>query len=372
MTIQQETISLPNGVRIAHTVKEGNPCLGIRIYTGTLHDPVGQCGLAHFVEHLIMAAPAQSGTAFMHAAEEYCFALSATTHHDFVQFTFGLKNTDAHTLAFILNGIFNAPIEKADFEEEKAIILDELGRRQTFDTKHSRHVIDIFGSGHHASLWGGEYEHMQVVSDADVYAFYRNVFQKRGVEVVAIGDMDTTPIDAFFAHRNLTFPAWHKPPMQKAMIYRAGTVMMPTYGHLHPDCMLGFIVQNTILLKLADILEARGFPIEDIAYDFYDLGYFAISYWHIEKPFKIPQKIMRTAFNEALNSLTKADFIAGRKHMESDSTAETFSEKDMLTVPTLWMNHFYGGNYWETYTNNHHRFTWADCQAYIDAIKKAL
>ena len=126
-----QTILLPNGVRICTEAVPGvrSAALGIWVGTGSRHEKVSENGAAHFIEHMVFKGT-QRRTAAALAEEMDAIGgqVNAFTTKECTCFHARVLDTHLPLATDILcDMFFSSRFAEEDVETERGVILEEIG-----------------------------------------------------------------------------------------------------------------------------------------------------------------------------------------------------------------------------------------------------
>ncbi|HEO71784.1 MAG TPA: insulinase family protein, partial [Candidatus Hydrogenedentes bacterium] len=189
-----EARKLANGVtvtleRMPHV---RSAAAGIWVKAGSVNEPVNQCGICHFLEHLLFKGTAKrSARELVAAIESDGGQINAFTTRDFI--CLYVKTLDTH----IHNGIdILADIIKnstfADLEKERNVVLDEIASVEDVPEDYVQELLT-------AQLWpghplgnpvSGTLESVTPLGLDEVRAFYQNWYHPRTLYFSVAGSFD--------------------------------------------------------------------------------------------------------------------------------------------------------------------------------------
>ncbi len=202
--------TLPNGVRIFTKqipyLYSAN--IGIWVPAGSVGEPAGKEGLAHFLEHLffkgtktrttrdiMQAIECKGGQINAFTTQEYtCFYIKALTEH---------LPLAIEILADILkNSTFN------EIEKERNVILEEISLLE--DTPEDI-IIDLF----HQFVWQnhplsrpilGTTQSIKKITRIDITSFYKKIYTAQNIIITVVGNFDEKEILKEFHYWFQDFP----------------------------------------------------------------------------------------------------------------------------------------------------------------------
>lgn len=191
-----KTAKLKNGIRLYHFERKGAPIqIQFVFNNGSANDPNEKAGLAHFLEHMVVAGTKHLPSKDLLAIEfENLGAnFSAVTTLESIKFNFTISRKDELTSVFkIIYQIFfeTAFLEKS-FTEEKKAIMAEIGIKDSTPTKY---VWELYrkaffnGSAMGQSTLGNK-KTLGMISLDDLKKLFTKMALSGGISVIAAGDV---------------------------------------------------------------------------------------------------------------------------------------------------------------------------------------
>jgi predicted Zn-dependent peptidase len=131
----------------------------------------GTRGASHLVEHLICRSFKDLRDEFLRHAIDW----NATTTVNNVVFYFtGLESSLKKFRGKIMDRIYGFDIEKADFETERKIVMEEYG--DTFSKQHTRHMLNLYRRRLNSYLPIGSRQDLEGLRWLDLLGFYEKNF----------------------------------------------------------------------------------------------------------------------------------------------------------------------------------------------------
>lgn len=186
----------PNGLRVLTEQLPGvrSTALGIWVRSGSAHEPVGQTGIAHLLEHLVFkGTERRSAQAIAQELESRGGSLDAYTSRDHTNFQANILDTDLPVAVDVLTDLVRRPrLEQADLELERNVVLEEInGVSDTPD--------DLVFELHTDALWQdhpygrsilGSPASIMGLGAADLRAFHQARYHPANCVVAAAGSID--------------------------------------------------------------------------------------------------------------------------------------------------------------------------------------
>jgi predicted Zn-dependent peptidase len=195
--MQFRKTELPQGPRI---VTENHPnsqsfSIGIWVKTGTRHEPVGQEGITHFLEHLVFKGTTKR-TAFQIAKslEEVGGEINAFTTREYTCFhALVLKRYWKRALDVLSDLVTDMECSKGDFDRERQVVLQEIAMAED---EHEELAYDLFlnkfvGGKHPLGreILGTE-KSLGALTQKSVGEYYRTRYAGSNLVISAAGAVD--------------------------------------------------------------------------------------------------------------------------------------------------------------------------------------
>jgi zinc protease len=192
---------LGNGLKALVLPRPGSPVVVCDLYypVGSVDEPPGQSGLAHFVEHMLFKGTAWlpkgqiDRLAFLAAGQSNAETGEDCTHY---WFAFPLARWDL-ALAVEADRMRHATFDPREVEAERQVISEERSRELDaplgrLDQEHLAVSYLVHPYRNPILGWADEVRRLSV---ADLTAFYQAHYRPDGAVLVLVGDLD--PQDAF-------------------------------------------------------------------------------------------------------------------------------------------------------------------------------
>lgn len=202
-----ETAVLPNGLTVhaAHWPGKEWIKMGFVIHSGAYHDPVGQEGTAHFVEHLVSMnadVPCHEIEAFFNELGG-SVDLGGTSYHATKYELFVPIDKEYLERALEIFGTMLMAAELKDAVElERSIIVEEVQRKYPVESIRELACLQkrvLYGGYWRSRLLSpaGSVESVQTISQEALQAYYDTHYTPRNMQVVSIGGItvqELTPL----------------------------------------------------------------------------------------------------------------------------------------------------------------------------------
>jgi predicted Zn-dependent peptidase len=159
---------------------------------GSISDPEGLSGLAHFLEHMPFRGtkkypPNQFGK---NLVEEKGGCVDASTSRECINFSVGLCKEDFEFAAELLHDFLDNPLlREEDVESERAVILREYAERES-DCEYVR-MKDVskalFGEHPYSKFPGGEKNAIENIRQNDLRIFHDENFCAENIQIICGG-----------------------------------------------------------------------------------------------------------------------------------------------------------------------------------------
>jgi len=200
MADEQKVYTLHNGMRVVVDEDSRFPLVSLRLYirAGSSHEPPGQEGISHFLEHMVFKgsekrAPGEAAREI----EEAGGSLNAGTSFDYTVYTVDLPAQKLHLgLDVLQDMVFGASLEANEFKMEKQVVLAEIQR--AMDNPGSR-LFNMIQS----QVWAGKpYVHpilgypdtVQAMTPEDLRDYMDSLYQPRSMVLSVSGNVETRDV----------------------------------------------------------------------------------------------------------------------------------------------------------------------------------
>jgi predicted Zn-dependent peptidase len=191
---------LNQGLRVLFERHPGTRGLSIGIWvpSGTRHEPQGQTGIAHFIEHLVFKGT-NHRTAFEIAKslEEVGGELNAYTTREYTVFhAYVLKQDWERALDVLSDLVLNMKISQKDFKLEKSVVQQEIAMSEDNleDLIYDLYLDQAYRQNPLGRPILGYAETIEALTMKDVQTFYRQHYQPSRMILSLAGDVDLDPI----------------------------------------------------------------------------------------------------------------------------------------------------------------------------------
>lgn len=199
---------LPNGMTIileplphVHSVS-----MGVWVRVGSAHERAAECGVSHFLEHMLFkGTPTRNAHDIAEAIEKHGGHMNAYTSRDYTCIYAKVLSPDAAEAVDVLGDVVLHSI-LCDFEKERAVILEEIASCE--DVPDDR-IHDLFNQ----YLWpahslgrpvAGTQESVRGLTPAGMEVFYRKNYCPANMVFAAAGNFDA---EALLAQAEALFGA---------------------------------------------------------------------------------------------------------------------------------------------------------------------
>ena len=199
--------TLTNGLKALALPRTGSPTVVCDLYypAGSVDDPSGRAGLAHFVEHMLFKGTERfpkgqiDRLAFLAAGQA-----NAATAEDFTHYWFAFP-ADRWELALPVEAdrMAGADFDSEEVEAERGVILEERARE--LDSPSGRldeaHLAFSYLVHPYRNPILGWPEDLRRIASDDLRAFHRTHYRPDGAVLVLVGDLDPSrALDRVEAH----------------------------------------------------------------------------------------------------------------------------------------------------------------------------
>jgi zinc protease len=288
--LSQMDFPLKSGLRVLVQEDHSAPVVAVvsTFTVGSVQDPPGKEGLAHFIEHLAFRTKFMDGVPIMDRLKHMGAEFNATTWWDFTNYFSTvakdnleeLMQQEAWKIAHILEGV-----TPEAFAIEKEVVRNELrlGNESSIGGK----AFDLLGSAlypvghpmHRPTI--GTHASLDSITLEDARAWVKKYYRPENCTIVIAGDVDpkmvtkllgTWPAQLLFGPQGATGPAVPRPPLianlpsppvpepvNTQMMREKGPVDSPSLmmawsapaGLRHNDALLNFVA-NRLNLALSE------------------------------------------------------------------------------------------------------------------------
>jgi predicted Zn-dependent peptidase len=217
---------LRNGLRVVatHMPESRTLSISLALRAGSIYDPKGADGLAHFLEHLIFKSTMDYTRQELGAAMQRCGnRFDPSTNKELISISGTVPVAKADIALDLLGSVVCRPrFDAADMETERRVVLEELRDWEDDPSKRIEVLTD-------ATLWGahplgrdvgGTRATVRAITRAQVRRFHRRLFHPRNAVLSVAGPLSAKEMHAAVRRH---FGGWH--PAPGAMIPRAPAVV---------------------------------------------------------------------------------------------------------------------------------------------------
>jgi zinc protease len=293
--LAQMDFPLKSGLRVLVQEDHSAPVVAIvsTFSAGSVQDPEGREGLAHFVEHLAFRTKFADGVPIMDRLKHMGAEFNATTWWDFTNYFSTvskdyleeLMQQEAWRIAHILEGV-----TPEAFAIEKEVVRNEL--RLGNESNVGSHAFDLLGTalfppGHPMSRPTiGSHKSLDAITLDDVKAWTKKYYRPENCTIVIAGDVNpqfvqkllgTWPAALLFGPEGPQGPAVQRAPLianrpsppvpepvNRTMIREKGPINQPMLmlawsapaGLRHNDALLDFVA-NRLNLAFAEGIQVK-------------------------------------------------------------------------------------------------------------------
>jgi predicted Zn-dependent peptidase len=225
-TAVPEVARLRNGLRVVatHMPESHTLSVSLALRAGSIYDPAGADGLAHFLEHLIFKSTTDYSRQEIGAAMQRCGnRFDPSTNKELISISGSVPVAKANVALDLLSSVVCRPrFDAADMETERRVVLEELRDWEDDPSKRIEVLTD-------ATLWGahplgrdvgGTRATVRAITRSQVRRYHRRLFHPRNAVLSVAGPMSSREMHAAVRRH---FSAWRAAP--GAMIPRAATVV---------------------------------------------------------------------------------------------------------------------------------------------------
>lgn len=237
-----ELLRLANGLTLIHQPLP-TPVAVVDVWfpAGTLAEPPGANGLAHFLEHMIFKGTAQLGPGDFDYRVETCGGLTnAGTSHDYAHYYLcGLASQLPQMLPPLADLLLNAAIPEVEFERERQVVLEEILQLEDDPDGVGMQALwsRVYGDHGYGQPILGQAETLAQISPETMRAFHRDRYRPQDMTLVMVGglsrDQALTWAEAEFGQALAHLPA--SPGLSdEAMAQAPGGAPVPSHGQELP------------------------------------------------------------------------------------------------------------------------------------------
>jgi predicted Zn-dependent peptidase len=196
---------LPTGTRIlTETVPETRSVtVGFWVAVGSRDEVPGQFGSTHFLEHLLFKGTAtRTAAEIAEAFDAVGGDVNASTSKETTCYHARVLARDVSLAVDVLaDMVTSATLDRADFEMERGVILEELAMNQDdpVDVAHEAFAAAVFGDHPLARPISGRPEDILAVDRDQVWDHYQRRYEPPALIVTATGSLEPEAFEALVA-----------------------------------------------------------------------------------------------------------------------------------------------------------------------------
>jgi predicted Zn-dependent peptidase len=168
---------------------------GVVVDVGSRHENENQCGIAHFVEHLLFkGTEKRSATQIINRLENVGGELNAfTAKEETVVYAAVLQEYTERAIELVADIALHSVFDTKQIEREREVILDEIDSYEDspaeliFDDFEKHLFSNNYALGH---LILGEKEFLQKYERADIFNFYKTFYTPQNMTLFVRGNVD--------------------------------------------------------------------------------------------------------------------------------------------------------------------------------------
>lgn len=186
-----------NGLTVILQEDHSAELVGIDVYVkaGSARETAKNNGVSHFIEHLLFTATRKRNPGDMDREIESLGAtLDAHTTADYAHFGTTVSSRYlAKALDVFADAMNNSQFRKADVDRERAVICDEIARRQSRPSEvcHDLLAKALYREHPYGLPVVGTRESVASITRDDILDFYNRYYVPSNMAVVLVGDFDT-------------------------------------------------------------------------------------------------------------------------------------------------------------------------------------
>lgn len=195
--VKREEKILKNGCRVVLYKKKNSPVyLSVKFLAGTRYNPVGKDGLAHFLEHMMVAGTKnfKSKDVLSMSLERYGGSFGLSTNNNFININTEIGDaSDIDVLMSFLNEIINNPtFDENYFISEKKSIINEIGNANTVPSKFFGELFlnEFYKNTLLEKNNLGTEDIVKKITREDIVGFYKKNITPQNCTIVASGDIE--------------------------------------------------------------------------------------------------------------------------------------------------------------------------------------
>lgn len=289
--------TLPSGMKVI--VREGHSvnlvAIDIWVRAGSVNETAANCGVSHFIEHMIFKATEKYAPGQIDREIETLGAdLNGGTMKDYVHFYTTVPSADLGTaLQVIADAVVHPKFRAEDMEKERRIILDEIARSEGDPMKHALDLLAgvIFPTHPYGRPMAGTRETIARLTRDDLVSYYSAHFTPANTSVVIAGDVSRAdavamvekafegydrkvapPADAPARDEAFSEPRTKRVPCAASQAYVAVGFRVPGVADFSETCALDalqIVFGDTANGRISTALTTAGIPFTRIKTDYF-------------------------------------------------------------------------------------------------------
>lgn len=200
--MSERIVTLPSGLVVA-VEPMGNTrtaAIGVYVGVGGRHDPVGQAGMSHFLEHVLFKGTARRGAIeISQTVDRLGGDINAYTSKEYTAYYCRVPARHSATGIDLLGELVTQPAMRgADIESERHVILEELAMDDDTpdDVAHQAFSAALFPD--HPLGWdtAGERRTVNAITPESLTEFFRSTYHSGNAVVAIAGAVDPDEVVA--------------------------------------------------------------------------------------------------------------------------------------------------------------------------------
>jgi predicted Zn-dependent peptidase len=251
--VTRESFNLPSD---AHVVLFNRPKMPVHILiasiAGSRFDPIGKEGLAHFVEHMLLAGTKTYPTKDLLAGymENLGGSIGASTGSDQLNIHISLGDPNDTTLAIKLvsDVLLNALFDKTTIEKERGAILRELESEKANPRRMLGEITNslVYQNTNVGRSILGSAETINSITREDLLGFYKDMTKGSLLTIIVAGDLTKEDLQNIL-ESNLALPKGNRPQLGTELpIYRDKVTDYLFFNNESLETCLSFRTSNII------------------------------------------------------------------------------------------------------------------------------
>ncbi|HLP14836.1 MAG TPA: insulinase family protein [Bacteroidota bacterium] len=189
---------LDNGMRVLFIENPALPMIGVNVIvkSGSANESFSTSGMSHMLEHLLFnGTTTRTQKQLYDDVDRIGGYNNASTREFFTNYMMVTPTENIRRgMEIQADMLFNSTLPAAQFEKEKGIVLEEIGKSlANAQEQYERNTLSVLYDGHALSLPTlGTSSTIQSMSRADVNAFYKNTYVPNNMILSVIGSFKTS------------------------------------------------------------------------------------------------------------------------------------------------------------------------------------